>query len=288
MKYSIVILLLYCTACSSERRISKPATQTVFNDSSARVYSLKEKSDKELSYFITADGKKVLLKKYTGPQEILPPPPPPVRINDSVRMDATSMPMAAAAPRSFAADDNDPFTGSVRAIPKTTYSDKKYEKFKTIPALFRKLPSPETMIALRIGRSNERVPEEDRNVRIEKAYLYTVTVEADNDLHLLIGNTPVYKPGKTRVFNAEISGVPPNGTAEEKEQMRRLRAKAIEAMLEIPLCGRNNYLQVNRRISIRGSLFFDSHHATKPARCREVEGESAWEIHPVRDIVFDD
>lgn len=285
MKYYIVILLLYCTACSTERRISKPATQTVFSDSSARVYSLKEKTDKELSYFITADGKKVLLKKYTGPQEI-PPPPPPVHINDSVRIDASMMPMAAAASRSFAADDNDPFTGSIRTIPKTTYSNKKNEKFRTIPALFRKLPSAEKMKDLNIGRKNERVEEEDRNVWIEKAYLYTVTIEDDNDLHLLIGNTSVYKPGKTRVFNAEISGVPPNGTAEEKEQMRSLRKKAIANMLDIPLCGRNNYLQVNRRISIRGSLFFDSHHATKPAKCREVEGESAWEIHPVRDIVF--
>lgn len=285
MKYAIVILLLYCTACSTERRISKPATQIVFSDSSARVYSLKEKTDKELSYFITADGKKVLLKKYTGPQE-MPPPPSPVRINDSVRIDASMMPMAAAAARSFAADDNDPFTGSIRTIPKTTYSNKKNEKFRTIPALFRKLPSAEKMKDLNIGRKNERVEEEDRNVWIEKAYLYTVTIEDDNDLHLLIGNTSVYKPGKTRVFNAEISGVPPNGTAEEKEQMRSLRKKAIANMLDIPLCGRNNYLQVNRRISIRGSLFFDSHHATKPAKCREVEGESAWEIHPVRDIVF--
>lgn len=283
MKYAIVILLLYCTACSSERRISKPATQIVFSDSSARVYSLKEKTDKELSYFITADGKKVLLKKYTGPQEL---PPPPVRINDSVRIDASLLPMGAAASRSFAADDNDPFTGSIRTIPKTTYSNKKYEKFRTIPALFRKLPSAEKMKDLDIGRKNERVEEEDRNVWIEKAYLYTVTIEDDNDLHLLIGNTSVYKPGKTRVFNAEISGVPLNGTAEEKEQMRSLRKKAMANMLDIPLCGRNNYLQVNRRISIRGSLFFDSHHATKPARCREVEGESAWEIHPVRDIVF--
>lgn len=286
MKYSIIILL-FCTACHSARRVNNATTETVFNDSAARVYSLEENSNKELSYFITADGKKVLLKKYTGPQDIPPPPAPPIRREDSIRMDAPVMPMAAAAPRAFAADDNDPFTGSVRSIPKTTYSTKKYEKFRTIPALFRKLPSSENMKALGIGRRNERVPEEDRNVRIEKAYLYTVTVEADNDLHLLIGNTPVYIPGETRVFNAEISGIPPDGTAEEKEQMRRLRAKAIAAMLDIPLCGRNNYLQVNRRISIRGSLFFDSHHASKPARCREVEGESAWEIHPVKDIVFD-
>lgn len=111
---------------------------------------------------------------------------------------------------------------------------------------------------------------------------------ADNDLHLLIGNTPVYQEGTTRVFNAEISGIPPNGTAEQKQHMEELRAKAIAEMSDIPLCGRSGYLQSHRRIKIKGSLFFDSHHASKPARCREVEGESAWEIHPVYDIEFDD
>jgi hypothetical protein len=284
MKYFIIFLLYTFASCSSERRINKATARNVFEDSTARISLLDDTPDRELAFFETPDGKKILLKKYNGPQENPGRDLQPVR-EDTIRIMETVELMSVAS--SLNAGAGDLFTGSVRAFPKTNYSSKKYEKFKTIPALFRKLPSPQTMKDLGIGHKNERVTEEDRNVRIEKAYLYTITVEPDKDLHLLIGNTPVYKAGVTRVFNAEISGVPPDGTTEEKNQMKNLRAKAIAAMGDIPLCGRTGFLQAHRRISIRGSLFFDSHHASKPAKCREVEGESAWEIHPVKDIIFD-
>lgn len=286
MKYFIIFLICFIGACSSEKRINKSTARIVFQDSTARINSLNETPDRELAFFETPEGKKILLKKYTGPQENQGRDLNPIR-EDSIQNFETVELMSVTSSSSLNVGAGDLFTGSVRAFPKTNYSSKKYEKYRTIPALFRKLPSAEIMKDIGIGHKNERVIEEDRNVRIEKAYLYTITVEADNDLHLLIGNTPVYKAGVTRVFNAEISGVPPGGTTEEKNQMERLRAKAIAAMGDIPLCGRTGFLQAHRRISIRGSLFFDSHHASKPARCREVEGESAWEIHPVKDISFD-
>lgn len=278
MKYTYVLILFAFTACNSSRRISTRLANKVFNDSTARVYSLEEQTDRDLVYYVAATGKKILLKKIPG-QAILPLSAHHAILMDSVSDDEVPI-------RNNRVGANDPFTGSVRKIPKTTYSDKAYKSYRTIPALFRKLESNDFMRSLAIGHRNERVEQEDRNVIIVKAYLYTITVEGDNDLHLLIGNTPVYKKGVTRVFNAEISGVPGDGTAEEKQHFIELREKAIREMSDIPLCGRNGFLQSHRRISIRGSLFFDSHHATKPAKCREVEGESAWEIHPVRDISF--
>lgn len=286
MKYLRLLLIFLLAACHSERRIARPAAKKILDDSTARVSSLSEPAVKERAYYITPAGKKVLLVKIKAEDNPPAPPPPPPPAPMRAVEDAP-MVMAAAAPAG-GAGANDPFTGRIRVTPKTTFSTKRAEKFRTIPALFRKLPSAETMKNLGIGRSEERVEQENRNVIIEKAYLYTITVEDDNDLHLLIGNTPVYDSAKSRVFNAEISGVPPDGTAAEKEFMRELRRKALGAMGDIPLCGRNDYLQAHRRISIRGSLFFDSHHASKPARCREVEGESAWEIHPVKDISFHD
>ncbi len=277
MKYLYVLLLLAFTACNSGRRISNGTARKIFNDSTARVMSLEEPTNRELVYYITPAGKKILLKRISGQAELAPASHPAI-LRDTVE---ESGPV-----RDSRVGANDPFTGSVRKTPKTTYSDKAYKSYRTIPALFRKLESNDFMRGLAIGHKDERVEQEDRNVIIEKAYLYTITVEGDNDLHLLIGNTPVYKKGVTRVFNAEISGVPRDGTAEEKKHFKELREKMIREMSDIPLCGRNEYLQSHRRISIRGSLFFDSHHATKPARCQEVEGESAWEIHPVWDISF--
>lgn len=286
MKYISIILLIFLYSCHNSQKISRSVFKKVLNDSSARIHSLSEPADKEKAYFITPSGKKVLLVKYTpeNPVSISPeqlPPPPP---------DDSGVPQGIAPPppEITVAGVNDPFKGKIRVAPKTTFSTKRAEKFRTIKELYNELPSKETMNNLAIGRREERVPEEDRNIIIEKAYLYTITLEDDNDLHLLIGNTPVYEKDVTRVFNAEIAAIPPDGTTEEKEMIREVRRIVIGEMVDIPLCGRNNYLQAYRRITIKGSLFFDSHHAKKPAKCREVEGESAWEIHPVKSIRFFD
>ena len=266
MKWLLVLLIPAISACSSGKRISSAERNKVFNDSSARIHSLDERSDREWVYYVNASGQKVLLKK------------DPTGLTRRVSEDSLAKKV----------HPDDPFEGSIRLTPKTTYSTKTYKKYRTIPALYRKLESNEFMKGLGIGHSEERVEQEDKNITIQKAYLYTITLEDDNDLHLLIGNTPVYEEGTTRVFNAEISGIPADGTATVRNRMIALREKAIAAMNDVPLCGRSGYLQANRRISIRGSLFYDSHHASKPAKCREVEGESAWEIHPVYDIVFED
>lgn len=280
MKCLYVSLLILLAACNSGQRISQSASNKILNDSTARVSSLEERTDKGWVYYITPAGKKILLQR-------LDQQPATARASSHrIAEDSVDVPVTTGLASHASADDV--FGGTIRVKPKTNYSEKTYKKYRTIPALYRKLESNEFMKDLGIGNSEERVEQEERNIILEKAYLYTITLEDDNDLHLLIGNTPVFKEGKTRVFNAEISGVPPSGTAAQKQHMKDLREKAINEMNDIPLCGHSGYLQANRRIKIRGSLFFDSHHATKPAKCREVEGESAWEIHPVFDIEFFD
>ncbi|NOT50033.1 MAG: hypothetical protein HOP10_02005 [Chitinophagaceae bacterium] len=283
--FVVPLLLCILYACSGNRRVSNARSKELFRDSTARVYSLDAPPEKELAYYITPSGKKIILRKQDDPR--LPEEQvvllDPSAVSDSVLVHA----MVMTADLATRAGPNDPFKGSVRKTPKTNFSMKRYETFPTIPALFRSLKSREFMNNLRIGHLDSRVEQENRNVIIKKAYLYTITVEADNDLHLLIGSTPSYIEGVTRVFNAEISGIPTDGSSELKDQMREVRRKALDHLGDVPVCGRRGYLQSNTRISIRGSLFYDSHHATKPAKCREVEGESAWEIHPVRDISFD-
>lgn len=279
------IILISCiallSACSGNRRISKAQAKKVLNDSTARIYSMNQISDRELTYYVTPDGKKILLRKVKG-----------FNTRETVIMEDTVITeslMTDPEPGSVArkAKPNDPFIGSVRITPKTNYSTKKNESFATIKALYRKLKSKEEMDDLHIGHSDERDAMEDRNIVIKKAYLYTITIEKDNDLHLLLGNTPSYIQGTTRVFNAEISAIPPDGTTEIKNHMIDLRKKAIGLLGAIPQCGKVGYLQSNHRFSIRGSLFYDTHHTGSPAKCREVEGESAWEIHPVFDFTSD-
>lgn len=266
-------------ACTGNRRITRPIAKKVLSDSSARIYSLEEQSDKEVVYYVTPSGKKILMRKV---KDFHPPARAP-------RPDTMAAIMADAAPGTVAhkAGPNDPFTGKIRVAPKTSYSKKPKETFPTIAVLYRKLKSPDYMNNLHIGNKEERVNEEDRDIVISKAYLYTITIETDNDLHLLIGNTPSYIQGTTRMFNAEISAIPPDAPADVKEHMRQLRSQAIRETGAIPLCGRVGYLQSNHRIRLRGTLFYDTHHTGSPARCDEVEGESAWEIHPVWEISFE-
>jgi hypothetical protein len=282
MKYFIAAAAVLLIACSGNRRITQPVAKKTLNDSTARIYSLDQQSDKDVVYYITPSGKKIFLRK------INPETPPPVTITERVADSVQVIMRADVVPGSLAsgAEPDDPFTGSIRAIPKTTYSTKNTESFRTIPALYRKLESKEFLNGQGIGNRNERTAWEDRNVKIGKAYLYTITIEDDNDLHLLIGNTPSYVEGVTRVFNAEISAVPVNGTTEVKNHIRDLRRKVLAELGDIPLCDRVGYLQSNHKISIRGSLFYDTHHKTKFTKCNEVEGESAWEMHPVWDISF--
>ena len=270
--FFIIVLSGLVISCSNNRKITRIINEKTNHDTTARVYSLLQSTDKPFAYYVTPGGEKILLQK-------IQPEEPERIIGDSVAVAVTT---AAAGVGGAGADD--PFTGSVRATAKTTYSTAANQTYSTIRGLYNSLESKEFMNDLSIGSNDNRVTYEDRNVIVKKAYLYTITIEADNDFHLLIGTTAVYDPATTRVFNAEVPGVPTNGSEATKEHIRDLREKLLNIFNGIPVCGRNGYLQQYTKIYIRGSLFYDSHHKTNPAKCREVEGESAWEIHPVWDI----
>lgn len=261
--------------CNSSKKINRIINEKTNSDTSARVYSLLQPTDKAFAYYITPGGKKILLQKIA----------PSANSSDSV----VAAPMASAAFTATAtgiggATADDPFTGSVRGTVKTTYSTATNRTFATIRGLYNSLQTKEFMDALSIGHSDSRVAEEDRNVIIKKAWLYTITIEGDNDFHLLIGNTPVYDPNVTKVFNAEVPGVPVSGSVATKTFIHDLRAKLLTIFNGIPVCGNNGYLQQYTQIYISGSLFYDTQHKSTPAKCNDVEGQSAWEIHPVRDI----
>jgi len=277
--YYFGTIILLAISCSGPGKLSKEIATKTNNDSTAVIYSLAEPSQKKYVVYVTPGGKKILLKREGSQLD-----EPISTASDSVRLGEEVLVSHVAGTVGNSGGVDDPFTGSVRPTVKTSYSTKSFETFATIPALYRSLKSKESMNNLAIGHSDVRVTPENRNVKIKTAYLYTITIEKDNDFHLLIGNTPVYDPSTTRVFNAEIPGVPRNGSEETKQHVRELRRKVLRIFSAIPLCGKKGYLQEYTKISISGSLFYDSHHKSTPAKCREVEGESAWEIHPVWDI----
>ena len=275
--FTAIIFLLF--SCSGPGKIRKQIAVKTNNDSTSIIHSLTESSDKEYVIYITPDGRKLLLKN-----DSLQMVRPASISYDSISVNMDIIETAGAGELGNHGGVDDPFTGVVRPTVKTSYSSKSYESFGSIAALYRSLKSKEFMDNLSIGHSDDRVSFENRNVKITTAYLYTITVESDNDFHLLIGNTPVYNPGTTRVFNAEIPGVPRDGDMATKQHVRELRAKLLRIFSAIPVCGNRGYLQEYTKITIRGSLFYDTQHKSNPAKCKDVEGESAWEIHPVWDI----
>ena len=275
--YLIFIAALVFSACTTGNKVNRAILRDVRRDTAARVFSLTQPSDKAFVLLVPSSGKKILLQN-TGFDSA-------TVFHTEIRRDTAERSFTARAfTSSLHAAADDEFKGSVRGTVKTTYSDKPFEKFASVAKLYQSLKPAEFMNDLNIGNKDERSAFEDRNVIIRKAYLYTITIETDNDLHLLIGNTPVYDPQKTRVFNAEIPGVPKNGDAATKKHIRDLRENVLSLFNGIPECGKNGYLQQNHKIRISGSLFYDTHHKTNPAKCNEVEGESAWEMHPVWKI----
>ena len=277
--YHLAIIVLLLVACSGPGRLNKEIAAKTNNDSTAIIHSLAEPSQKNYVVYITPGGNKILLRRVD-----LQFGEASSTVSDSVSVDEEILVSGVAGSLGNHGGADDPFLGSVRPTVKTSYSSQSYKTFPTIPALYRSLKSKEFMNDLAIGHSDARVSYEDRNVKVKTAYLYTITIEKDNDFHLLIGNTPVYDPSTTRVFNAEIPGVPRVGSETTKQHVRELRRKVLRIFSAIPVCGKKGYLQEYTKISINGSLFYDSHHKSTPAKCKEVIGESAWEIHPVRDI----
>jgi hypothetical protein len=134
-----------------------------------------------------------------------------------------------------------------------------------------------------------RVAEEDRNVTVP-AWLYAAKKEAnDNDFHLIIGTDPRAAP--VRYMNSEISGLPAGGPARAALRVPRQAFKDFLGERQESV-GTVGYLRFEDPVPVRvtGSLFYDVDHLpgvvgsfTPPQRVPAT----AWEIHPITEIVFE-
>jgi hypothetical protein len=201
-----------------------------------------------------------------------------------------AMAAADAEMRTAAATDNDAATekfrgglgGGIREEAKTTFASGAFKK-KTLRWLVTKLPDSTAMENFNLGETSPRCNPEKLNVLVKKAWLYIFKHEEDKDYHLLIGDKDDYRKAKY-IFNAEISGLPVNFT-QDKNQLEEVRRKAVDFLKSKKPCNTLNYI-LSIPIEIKGSLFYDFHHKGSTAKCKAVESMSAWELHPVYDIVF--
>lgn len=183
------------------------------------------------------------------------------------------------------------FAGKVRKLAKTVpHSGGRAKSFSSIADFLEWLPSDSSMkYGTPIDRSENsvRVPAEQRNIILKKVWIHAVYREPDNDFHLILCDKQVYD-GEAALFSAEISGLPDpskvsNRTMSDLEDARR---SLTDKMGDLN-CGRTYiFKKGGLPVKVRGSLFFDIHHAGHKHGRQGLYPQSAWELHPVTDLIW--
>lgn len=181
------------------------------------------------------------------------------------------------------------FQGCIRGNIKTTMLPGKPIAYNTVRELLASLPTDETMKAMKLSwfEDAERAKPERQNVSVKKAYLHMIYREPDNDFHLIIGDKPDVE--ESVLMNVEVSGIPRGASKETADRFREVR-KQITRHDEIGdiKCGKvlgplRPAIPITKLV---GSLFFDAPHDGDVIGRNGVKVFRAWEIHPVKEIVF--
>jgi hypothetical protein len=194
------------------------------------------------------------------------------------------LPLVLAAQKNCA---NDEFTGTHRKMVKTTIiASKPVESFADLQSFIKSLPDDKVMTTRRPPISNNpyflRVIEEERNIKIKEAYVFAISRHPDNDFQLILGSDPDYR--KAVFFNVEVSGLP-EASKDSYAALNTVRTKVKNQFGNV--CGKILLLINNPvKVSVTGSLFFDIEEKPGKTGPKKLRTTTAWEIHPVSEIVF--
>jgi len=181
---------------------------------------------------------------------------------------------------------NENFAGKDRKEAKTSIVTATMEVFNTLSALIKTLPTDEYMRGyeppITKDSDSKRVEEEERSVSVKTAYIFVIYREGDNDYHTIIGSNS--DTSKAILMNVEVSGLP-DKSSPNYNVMKDIRDKIVGKFGKI--CSTKK-LFINKpiKISISGSLFYDIDHKPGVVGYKNLKPKTAWEIHPVTDIVF--
>lgn len=183
------------------------------------------------------------------------------------------------------------FNGKFRAEAKTSYSKARKERATDIESLLKNLPTDAQMttehhelVTKDKNHQNHqpRIDREERNVTV-KAWLYWVGRQADNDYHMIIGDTSQLT-SQTVFMNTEISGLP-QGPPDQQPFV------GLRGTLKNTLAAhrnKNGAFVAPLPVSITGSLLWDGEHRNPnnagPKKPVDIRPKKAWEIHPIHDF----
>jgi hypothetical protein len=183
---------------------------------------------------------------------------------------------------------SDNYAGTDRKAAKLSISTAAVEDIADVATLAQQLiPLVPKMIAMKIpiNATSNRVPQEERNIHIAKAFLYASSREADNDFHLIVGCDP---NAEDEVYmTMEVSGLPP----EDDDSFNALNAarnafKSFFGAAKLPGAG-YHYYNPPIPVDIQGSLFFDATHSKGQAPgppSLKPNMPTIFELHPVSSI----
>ena len=175
--------------------------------------------------------------------------------------------------------ESDNFDGSNRSEAKISISPAGMESFNTLTTLVNSLEDAEVVAAAIPNSNSLRIPDEDRNVWVKKAWLYCYSRQTDEDFHVIIGNTRT-QTASTKFFNVEISGLPPSGSA-SLHLLQAARDSFFRKATE-NLCSSGYFCYASPvKIEVKGSLFYDKQHHHGLHGTGTKSPPNAWEIHPV-------
>jgi hypothetical protein len=180
------------------------------------------------------------------------------------------------------------FQGVARAEAKTHPSTTTTRKYKTVGDVLKNLPTDSYMRRINVGDNTPRTPDEDYNVFVEKAYLFYISKEDDQDFHLIIGD--INENGeKSNFMTAEIAGLPKGETNTSAYQLlERTRRQLYEKYPDFFTGNRKTFKPLSKppEIALRGTLFFDNRHTAGQIGAGAAKPNTVWEIHPVTFIDF--
>lgn len=191
--------------------------------------------------------------------------------------------------------DGENFVGTDRAVAKTTAAKAPARKL-TLSALLDEFkpgrPKSDDQMRhhhkpLMCKESDcDRVDEENDNVQVE-AWVVAASKESDGDFHLILAATELaaasLRPSRWELMNAEVSGLPPAGTA-GRPALEHAR-KQFRAGFVPPVKESSGYVALEPvHVRITGSLFYDIDHPAGAVGPGPLKPQTSWEIHPVTDL----
>ena len=179
---------------------------------------------------------------------------------------------------------SDIFSGVDRGNIKKTIATATPTTNYTLNAFKNTLQTDTFMRSLGITNSvnSPRVSQENRNVHITTSYLYAIKVEADGDMHIIMGD-----PSKVALINCEASGLPATSSS-SYTKIKNVR-NTIITRFGTNFCGKTSYTVFTPPVLVDnfdGSLFFDMSHTAGTVGPTGFRPTTSWEIHPISLIQF--